>query len=333
MAGVHGLHEPQLHLLLQLLGAAMGHRDEDLVRLRHKRDVVPLVEQHLTDLVRLRVRVLRQLEIQVVGEQRVELQAEQPALGKQRAVQFDERGEILGRVAAREHDRLAEHGADLRAADREDVGDARKVVEIRVVRVTCERIAQARAVDEQRHAVVVRHLRERGELGARIHRAVFGRLRDIHAARAHHVRMVRVRVEALAIVVELRRADLAVLLRQCEHLVPGRLDRAGFVRVDVRTVRADDSRILRGDRVDDHLVRLRAAGEEPDVAFRVVAQCADLAGSGLAVVVRAVAGVRLVLDLLHARDDLRAGGGGIIVFKRQHGGLLSARRRAACTAE
>ena len=176
-------------------------------------------------------------------------------------------------------------------------------------------------------------MRERGELGARIHRAVFRRLRDIHAARAHHVRMVRVRVEPFAIVVELRRADLAVLLRQCEHLVPGRLDCAGLMRVDVRAVRADDARVLRGDRVDDHLVRLRAAGEEPDVAFRVVAQCTDLAGGGFAVVVGAVAGVRLVLDLLHARDDLRAGGGGIIVFKRQHGGLLSARRRAACTAE
>ncbi len=150
--------------------------------------------------------------VQIVGEQRVELHAQQPSLGEQSSMLLDERHKVLRHVAVREHHRFTEHGTHLGAADVEHVRDTRDVFKRHVVAGCGQRVAKSCAVDEQWHVVLRADLADRLEFVERVERAVFGGLRNVDASGEYHMCIVAVRIERGAVFVELVRIDLAVMV-------------------------------------------------------------------------------------------------------------------------
>ncbi len=166
----------------------------------------------------------------------------------------------------------------------------------------------------------MRHIGDGLQLGLGVDGAIFGALRDVHGAREHHVLVVAVRIEGLAELVQFGRVHFAVVLGNREHLVPGELDGAGLVHVRMAGGDRDHACIRRGDGVDDDLVGLRAADEEPHIRVRLAAGLADLGLGLIAQFVGPVARIQMVVGFSHGFKHRGMGGAGVIVLKRQHDG-------------
>ena len=216
---------------------------------------------------------------------------------------LDDRHEMLWHVAVREHHGLAEHRAHLGAADIEHVARRADVLDRHVVAGGGQRVAETRAVDEQRHVVLRADLADRLELGQRVQRAVFGGLRNVHAAGEHHMRVVAVRVERGAVFVEFIRVDFAVMVGEREHFVAGEFDSARLMHVHMSGGGRHHARIRWGDGVDDDLVGLSAADEEEDFGVRACAGLADFGFGAFADVVGAVAGILVGRGFGETGDD------------------------------
>ena len=93
--------------------------------------------------------------VEPIGKQRVELEAEQPPLGEQRAVLLDDGEKVRNESRLRNDDRLAEQRAAFRAADVEDIAQRGKVAQRYVVLRTGERIGKACAVDIKRQSALM----------------------------------------------------------------------------------------------------------------------------------------------------------------------------------
>lgn len=169
-------HEAEAHAALQTFGSFVVERDEDLVGRRVESERIAAFHEHIANAVGSIVGAPGDSAVQVVGEQRVELHAQQPALGEQSSMLLDERHEVLRHVAVREHHGFTEHGSDLGAADIEYVRDARDVFKRHVVAGCGQRVAESCAVDEQWHVVLRADLADRFEFVERVERAVFGGL-------------------------------------------------------------------------------------------------------------------------------------------------------------
>ena len=72
--------------------------------------------------------------------------------------------------------------------------------------------------------------------------------------------------------------------------------------------------------VDDNLVGLRAADEEPHIRVRLAAGLADLGLGLIAQFVGPVARIQMVVGFSHGFKHRGMGGAGVIVLKRQHDG-------------
>ncbi len=225
------LHEAHTNLTFQPVDGRMIQHHENLVGRVLIHHPVAFGAQGLTNAVGHLVRVPGDSRVQPVGEQRVELQAHKPAFRHQRAMLFDLRGGMLGHVVFREYDDLAEQRTHFRAADIEHVGDPGDIRQRHISAGRHQPVAEAGAVNEQRHAVLVTDVRDGLELRFRIQRAVFRGVRDVHHARENHVLMVAVGVECGAKVAQLAGIDQTVMLRDGEHLVAARFNRARFVHV------------------------------------------------------------------------------------------------------
>lgn len=235
---------------------------------------------------------------------------------------LDERHEVFRHIAVREHHGLTEHGSDLGAADIEYVRDTRDVFKRHVVAGCGQRVAKSCAVDEQRHVVLRADLADRLKFGERVERAVFGGLRNVDASGEHHVRVVAVRVERGAVLVEFGRIDFAVMVGERQHLVSGEFDGARLMHVHMACACRDYAGILRCDGVDDGLVGLRATYQEENLCVRAGACFADFGFRAFADAVVAVTRILVLCDFADAFDDFRCCRAGIVVFKRQHDALL-----------
>ena len=94
------------------------------------------------DLLRELCRSFCDLEIQPVLEQRVELQAEQPALGEHRAVLFDVAAEVDVQLRVWDDERLAEEGAAFCAAAVEHIGQPREILHRHIIFGGAEPVAE-----------------------------------------------------------------------------------------------------------------------------------------------------------------------------------------------
>ena len=244
--------------------------------------------QCIAELVGGSNRVLTDAFVASVGKECVELQPQQPPLCQQRAVLLDD-GEKMRQQTGLCHDSLSEQRAAFRAADVEYVAQLGKIVERHVVFGARQRIGQARAVQIQRDAILMTRGAYGGELCARIERAVFGGVGNIYHAR--HDRMVAGCVAQISVQarLDLRGGDLAVLVRQCQHLVAAKFNGAGLVHGDVSGIRCNDALIALQQRVDHGRVRLRTAHQKEDICVRRAAGCADLRPRGVTVFIQTVA--------------------------------------------
>ena len=226
------------------------------------------------------------VEEAVVFQQRLELDAQQAALGQHGAPLLHVPAEVgLGGFVAQYHG-LAEEQAVLGAADVEDIRQRRQVRQGQVISGRGEGGAQTGAVQEQVQAVLVAAAPQGGQLGLRVDGADLCAVGDVHHAGEDHVfGAVVLRQNGL----HQSGSQLAVGRIDVADLVARGLDGAGLMGVDVAGVGGDDRLVGLQKRVDDHQIGLGAAHQKVDVGVRGLAQAADQIGGGLAAGVHAVA--------------------------------------------
>lgn len=259
-----------------------------------------------------------QLVIQPVGEQRVELHAEQPSLCQKGPVLLGVGEEVTGHAAAREHDRLAAECPAFGAADVEGVGEARDVGQGDVGVGSGQAIGEARTVQVQRDLMAAAERREFFQLGQRVQRAQLGGMRNEHHAREHHVGVTGVGVESLQISFHVGGAQFAVAFGHGEHLVPSGFNGTGFMNGDVPRIGSDHALVPGQQSRNDHGVSLGAAREEEHVGGLVIASRADAGRHTFAKAVAAIARRRLQVRRRQRFQNARMGAGGIVVLERDH---------------
>ena len=84
------LRKAHCDLPLQLFDLRIFQHDEDLVRRVLAKEAIALLTQRRADAIRRLDGVAADLLIKSVGEERIELYAEKPSLGEQRAVLLDD---------------------------------------------------------------------------------------------------------------------------------------------------------------------------------------------------------------------------------------------------
>ena len=223
----------------------------------------------------------------------------------------------------REHHGLAAERAHLCAADVERVAQACDVGQRDVGAHGGQAVAQTRPVHEQPHVEVAAHLRQRLQLGQRVHGAVLGGVRDVHGARCHDVLAVLVAPVRLAQRAHVGGHQLAVDVRQRQRLAPARLHGAGFVRGDVAGGRRHDALPGPQDLVGHGGVGLRASHQKVHVRVRARARFADALAGGGAHLVGAVAGGLVEVGGGQAFEDRGMGTLHIVAVEVEHRGVGS----------
>ena len=262
--------------------------------------------------------VARETQVEAVGKERVELDAEHAPLGQQRAVALDGGKEILRRADAGKHHRLAKHGSHLGAADIEHIAMACQEGQVVVAGIGHKSIAQACTVDIESEVVAAARLVEAGELAAGVDHAQLGRHGDIDHARLHHVGRRLVGSKGVHEVVERGGSELAVDGGKRDDLVSDSLDRSRLVYGDVARLDRDDRLAAHEQRVDDGGIGLGATGEEEDIGIGHL-HCLAYAPDGrLAVRVRAIARRTVVIGIGKTTEYLGGTSIVVITLKRNH---------------
>ena len=116
------------------------------------------------DALRLHDGLFGDLKVQVVGEQHVELDAEQTALGQHAAALLDVVAEIGLDFRVCDDDCFAEQRAHLRAADVEHIAQVAQVAQRHVIFRGGQPVAEPRAVDEEVQSAARADVVQRGQL-------------------------------------------------------------------------------------------------------------------------------------------------------------------------
>ena len=138
--------------------------------------------------------IFADLRVQIIGEQNVELDAQQTALCQQSALLLDH-GHEVGRCAVGEHHGLAAQRAHLGAADVEHIGEPGDVGQGHVGALGHQAVAQPGTVQKQRHLVFLTDGVQIFQLLFCVQGAVLGGVGDVHHAGEHHVVVVGIGIE------------------------------------------------------------------------------------------------------------------------------------------
>lgn len=280
----------------------VGYDDEDLVGRGLEEQAVAVCVQGFSDGIGRCDGSFANLFVQVVREQRIKLQAEQPALGEQGAVLLHDREEMRCTVLLREDDGLAEECAAFRAADVEGIAARGNQRQAHIVLGAGERVGEAGAIEEERELVGLADCVQAAQFLGCVERAVLRRMRDVDHAGHDHVVAVAVGLEGRQICIDIFGAQLAIRMWQGQDLVPTELDGTGLMQADMTRVCRDDALIRGEQRVDDRRIRLRAADEKIDIGLRALAGRPDLRTRRLADGIRAIAKHR---HAIHFRKTLQ----------------------------
>ena len=242
--------------------------EEDLIRWRIRGEAVILRRECRADTVCHGDGVRTAALVESVCEERVELEAEHASFCEQRAVLLDDGEEMRHHVRPREDDRLAKECAAFRSADAERIREARDGGERQLVRRAAERICEPCPVEEERDPMRAADGADRLKLIHRIESSVLGRMGDVDHAGVHRMIAVRVLVVGAQGALDGVCGELAVLMRQGEHLVAAALDCARLVYRDMPRIRRDNTLIGPQQRRDYDAVHLRPAGEEMHLCAR-----------------------------------------------------------------
>ena len=167
----------------------------------------------------------------------------------------------------------------------------------RHISIRRQAVAEACAVQKQRHSKLSAHGRNALQLVSGVKRAVFGRMRDVHHAGKYHMVVAGIRIERLDVLAEIIRIQLAVLVRHGQHLMAGGLDGASLMRVHMAAGRGHNALIRTEQGINDDHVGLCAAGQEIHLSVRAVRRCFDLFCRRSGKFIIAVAGNRLHIRL------------------------------------
>ena len=311
------LPEAELRQWLQRFQLAVCQNGEHLIGGRFHIEAVTLGSKALLQTVCGLDGVPADAGVQIIGEQHVELQAQQTALGKQRALLLDH-GHKVGRCAVREHHGLAAQSAHLGAADVEHIGQAGNVLQGDVGALCHQAVAQPCAVHEQRHLVFLTHGVQLFQLRLSVQGAVLRRVRDIYHAGEHHVVVVGIGVEGSAPAAHIGSAHLALVGRQRDDLVAGVLDGTGLVGGNMAGGCSQHALpALQHGRNDDG-VGLGAAGDKVHICIRAAAGSADLCLGAGAVGIGAVAGHLFKIGLGQLLQDRGVRTLAVVVLKIKH---------------
>ncbi len=146
--------EAELCLALQRFQLGVGEDHEDLVGGGVHEELVAFFRQTLFQHGGRLNGVFADLGVQAVGEEHIELQTHQAALGQQSALLLDH-GHKVGGSAVGEDDSLAAERTYLGAADVEHIGQAGNVSQRDIGALADQTVAQPGTVHEQGHVVGV----------------------------------------------------------------------------------------------------------------------------------------------------------------------------------
>ena len=148
----------ELDVLRKSLYLGIGQNDELLVGGRVDVELIALLLEDLLHAHGHIVSVAGQFHVEVVGEQRLELEAYQCPFGNDGAVLLLDAEEVLVGGTVGEDDGLAAPGPYLGASDVEDIAVARQVGQRDVAAVGREPVAQTGAVDIERNLIALAYL-------------------------------------------------------------------------------------------------------------------------------------------------------------------------------
>ena len=186
------LPDGEVHALGELFALLLTDDAEALVRRGGETGQIAVFHHRAPDSVGVANGVCADALVEPIGKERVELDAEQPSLGEQRAVLLDDGEKVWNEPRLGNDDRLAEQRAAFRAADVENVAQRGKVAQCHVVFRTGERVGKARAVNIERQTLFAAERADGRELLSGIERTVLRRLGDVD--HPGHDRVVAVRV-------------------------------------------------------------------------------------------------------------------------------------------
>ena len=267
--------EAESDSLFELFHPAVFYGEEDLVRRGVEVEGYPFGGERFFDFFCIEVGGASHLHIETIFEELVKLDAEEPAFGEERAVLLDHGEEVQDEVRVRDHDGFAEECAAFRAADIEDVCEAREVFESDVIGGAAEGVGEAGTVDEERNVVLAADGRNVCQLFFRIESAPFGRLGNVDHAGMHHVFPVVIGKEIGDVAIDRFGGEFAFFRGKGEHFVSAPLDRACLMDIHVAAVGGDDAFVGAENAVDDGGIGLGAADEEFYLCFRRAACFSD----------------------------------------------------------
>ena len=262
--------------------------------------------------------MIRQLIVEPIFKQGLKLDAQQPTLGQHAAPLLDEVAEILLQRRMGQHQGLAKEGAHLRAADVEGIAQPCQIRHGHIILPAAQAVAQPGTIDEQVESQLLADAAHFLQLMEGVDGAVLGGVGDVDQLRLGgvlHALVDPMQVDKLR---HLCGGDLAVGAGQGQTLVAGGLHRAGLVDMDMAALGAD-RRLMGPQRRRQHRqIGLGAAHQKVDCRILPTAFAADVGGSILTVVVRAVAGCLLQIRFHHSAQDPLVAALAVITRKVYH---------------
>ena len=255
--------------------------------------------------------------VEGIGEEGVELHAEQPTFGQKRSAAFHVGEEAFEPLAFARHDRLAEESAAFGAPDIEDVAEGGYVGNGEVGRGR-QTVGEARPVDIERYRGLAADSRKVLQFTARIERADFRGEGDIDHCRSRHVAPGVVGIEAGDILFQLGGVEFAVVLRERDDFMAARLDGSGFVDIDMRRLAAYHPFAPADQPVDHHGVGLRASFQKEDISVGAFAGLKYFVARFGRILVITVAGSGHIIGLHQPAHHVGMRSGLIIAIKIYH---------------
>ena len=304
------------HEIVRLLALKNGKL---LVRVRFAVKGHALGLECLADAPRVRQSAVANARVKAAGEQRVELKAQQPPFGEQGAALLHQGAKVRLEGVVANHHGFAKQRPAFGAANVEHVAQPGQVRQRDVADLRVQRVAQPRAIHEQRQPVLAAGLGDGLQFGLGIRRAQLAGVRDVDHARLHQVLLRRVCLVVARVFMHLPRGELAVGAAQGQHLVAARFNGAGFVRGHMPGFGGDHALPGPQDAGDDGGVGLCAAHQKVHIGPLVVHGGADFFARAFAIRVQPVACGLLQIGSRQPFHDGRMASGQVVIPKKRHG--------------
>ena len=265
----------KLYLTPQTFSLFVVHDHKLLVGGGIDQELIALADEERLHAHRRLDGLLGELEVKVIGEKGFELQTDQGTLGNHGPMLLLDGEEVLVGILVGEDHRLATEGADLRAADVEDIAMAGEIGQGDVVAFCHQTVTETGPVDIKWYFVTLADLIDVVELTGRIKRTQLGGEGDIYQSRMDGVILVSVVHIVVEVFFEHCRLHLSIGIGEGDDLMLRKLHGTRLMDIDMTTAHTDDALVLIEHRVDGGGVGLGTAGEEENLGIGQPASLTD----------------------------------------------------------